>query len=139
MWGGLQVTYPYIMAKVRVQASGGSEQEDEQNAAEKGLAPGKREPKYKGALDVLTKVLKREGFLGWYQVRASFGIKSLLCNHSSCRVCSGIYYAGNGCPDHQGSTLSGLVVYVEGPVREICTLNHARLLQFHFCQDTHLD
>jgi len=61
------VTYPYIMAKVRVQASGGSEQEDEQNAAEKGLAPSKREPKYKGALDVLTKVLKREGFLGWYQ------------------------------------------------------------------------
>jgi len=61
------VTYPYIMAKVRVQASGGSGKQDEQDAAEKGLAPVKREPKYKGALDVLTRVLKREGFLGWYK------------------------------------------------------------------------
>jgi len=61
------VTYPYIMAKVRVQASGGSGKQDKQDAAEKGLAPVKREPKYKGALDVLTRVLRREGFLGWYK------------------------------------------------------------------------
>jgi hypothetical protein len=62
------------MAKVRVQASGGSGQQDDQDAAEKGLTPVKREPKYKGALNVLTRVLKEEGFLGWYQVRTSFEI-----------------------------------------------------------------
>lgn len=57
------------MAKVRVQASGGSTaKQDAIDAAEKGEVPVKREPKYKGALDVLTRVLKEEGFVGWYQV-----------------------------------------------------------------------
>jgi hypothetical protein len=123
------------MAKVRVQASGGSGKQDKQDAAEKGLAPGKREPKYKGAVDVLTRVLRREGFLGWYKVRMLFRILLPLCTRSCCDI----LYAGNGCPDHQGGSVSGLVVYVEGPVREIRALDHAHLLQFHFRLNTYLD
>jgi len=73
------VTYPYIMAKVRVQARS-TDDEDLGEAVEAGEAPSfaavakgeekpvvKRTPKYKGALDVLTKVLKEQGVAGWYQ------------------------------------------------------------------------
>lgn len=58
------------MAKVRVQA--GSMEDDGLDEAEKGstsLAP--RKLKYDGALDVLGKVWRTQGFFGWYQVRHS--------------------------------------------------------------------
>lgn len=57
---GLQATYPYIMAKVRVQAHGSKPEETEDGKASA--------PRYNGALDVLRKVYKSEGFIGWYQV-----------------------------------------------------------------------
>ena len=64
------VTYPYIMAKVRIQARG----TDAQMAKEKGLpAPPHHHhhtnSKHPGALELLTTVYGREGFVGWYQVR----------------------------------------------------------------------
>ena len=65
------VTYPYIMAKVRIQARG----TDTQMAQEEGLpAPPHHayhhsaNSKHPGALDLLRMVYKREGFAGWYQV-----------------------------------------------------------------------
>ena len=65
------VTYPYIMAKVRIQARG----TDMQMAQEEGLpAPPHHayhhsaNSKHPGALDLLRMVYKREGFAGWYQV-----------------------------------------------------------------------
>ena len=65
------VTYPYIMAKVRIQARGS----DAQIAKEEGLpAPPHHayhhgaSPKHPGALDLLRAVYKREGLVGWYQV-----------------------------------------------------------------------
>ncbi|KAF8339584.1 mitochondrial carrier domain-containing protein [Cantharellus anzutake] len=60
------VTYPYIMAKVRVQARGSTEAEED-DAAEKGEAPAKKTPRYTGSLDVLKRVLKEDGFIGWYR------------------------------------------------------------------------
>jgi len=57
----LQVTYPYIMAKVRIQARRGDEAEDLPSRA-------RRHPKNTSALRILARVLKREGFPGWYQV-----------------------------------------------------------------------
>ncbi|KAG2225315.1 hypothetical protein INT45_005559 [Circinella minor] len=48
------VTYPYIMAKVRLQWKPSKELQD------------KVEP-YKGAGDVLARVLKQDGFFGWYK------------------------------------------------------------------------
>ena len=65
------VTYPYIMAKVRIQTRGS----DAQMAKEEGLpAPPHHahhhnaSSKHPGALDLLRIVYKREGFAGWYQV-----------------------------------------------------------------------
>lgn len=65
------VTYPYIMAKVRIQARGS----DTQMAKEEGLpAPPHHtyhhgeNSKHPGALDLLRTVHKREGIVGWYQV-----------------------------------------------------------------------
>ena len=68
------VTYPYIMAKVRIQARGS----DAQVAKEEGLpAPPHRahhhgaNSKHPGAMDLLRIVYKREGLVGWYQVGLS--------------------------------------------------------------------
>ena len=65
------VTYPYIMAKVRIQTRGS----DAQMAKEEGLpAPPQHayhhsaNLKHPGALDLLRTVYRREGFAGWYQV-----------------------------------------------------------------------
>lgn len=49
------ITYPYIMAKVRLQWKPSKDIQDKVVA-------------YKGSIDVLTRVLKTEGFFGWYKV-----------------------------------------------------------------------
>ncbi|KAF9466641.1 adenine nucleotide transporter [Collybia nuda] len=63
------VTYPYIMAKVRIQAR--SANVDEANEKTQPLPSDSyhHDKKYKhtSALDILSRVLKREGFVGWYQ------------------------------------------------------------------------
>ncbi len=59
----MQVTYPYIMAKVRVQAHGSTKEKSEKGTTTSA-------PKYKGAVDVLKKVHKSNGFIGWYQVQS---------------------------------------------------------------------
>lgn len=63
------VTYPYIMAKVRIQARTADE---EDAIAEHHPKPHPHEfhhSKYKhvGALDILARVWRKEGFVGWYQ------------------------------------------------------------------------
>ncbi|KDR70289.1 hypothetical protein GALMADRAFT_255195 [Galerina marginata CBS 339.88] len=63
------VTYPYIMAKVRIQARSA---DAEESVAEKEGLPHSHEYHHKhsqhvGALDILARVWKREGFTGWYQ------------------------------------------------------------------------
>ncbi|KAK4049389.1 hypothetical protein OIV83_004122 [Microbotryomycetes sp. JL201] len=64
------VTYPYIMAKTRLQAK----YEDDEEAAigstpAKPAAAGryKKKERYNGAIDVLRQVHKEKGFAGWYQ------------------------------------------------------------------------
>jgi hypothetical protein len=49
------ITYPYIMAKVRLQWRPSKEMKDKVVA-------------YEGSIDVLTRVLKSDGFFGWYKV-----------------------------------------------------------------------
>jgi len=75
------VTYPYIMAKVRIQARG----TDAQMAKEEGLpAPPHHtyhhsaNSKHPGALDLLKAVYKREGFAGWYQGMSAQIIKAVI-------------------------------------------------------------
>jgi len=75
------VTYPYIMAKVRIQTRGS----DAQMAKEEGLpAPPHHAHhhnaglKHPGALDLLRMVYKREGFAGWYQGMSAQIIKAVI-------------------------------------------------------------
>ncbi|KAL1666845.1 mitochondrial carrier domain-containing protein [Schizophyllum commune] len=75
------VTYPYIMAKVRIQArSADAEAAVEQHRE----APRPHEQHHKdhsrhvGALDVLKRVYKREGVAGWYQGMQSQITKAVL-------------------------------------------------------------
>ncbi|TXT04888.1 hypothetical protein VHUM_03971 [Vanrija humicola] len=57
------VTYPYIFAKVRLQAK----------------AEDPEDKKPKGAIDVLKKVYKEEGIAGWYQGLSAQITKAVLC------------------------------------------------------------
>ncbi|BGP37439.1 hypothetical protein JCM10449v2_001345 [Rhodotorula kratochvilovae] len=62
------VTYPYIMAKTRLQA--GDDDEDDEGAWEKRheVEKGKKhKERYSGAIDCLKQVYSEEGFAGWYQ------------------------------------------------------------------------
>ncbi|KAF9778916.1 adenine nucleotide transporter [Thelephora terrestris] len=75
------VTYPYIMAKVRIQTRGS----DARMAQEKGLpAPPHHayhhgaNSKHPGALDLLRAVYKREGLVGWYQGMGAQIVKAVL-------------------------------------------------------------
>ncbi|CAH7686609.1 mitochondrial carrier domain-containing protein [Phakopsora pachyrhizi] len=84
------VTYPYIMAKVRLQAK--YEVNDDEAEVEGGLdkdlgekdtsAPlirkSRKREKYSGALDVLKQVLNEKGILGWYQGMQAQIIKAVL-------------------------------------------------------------
>lgn len=68
------ITYPYIMAKVRLQWRPSKEMKDKVVA-------------YKGSIDVLTRVLKTDGFFGWYKVRI-YVFHHYVC---VCQVCLIIY------------------------------------------------
>ena len=59
------------MAKVRIQTrQKGAEEEEEENGTLPAPANGSaRRPKDEGAVDILARVLRTEGFTGWYKVR----------------------------------------------------------------------
>jgi hypothetical protein len=86
------------MAKVRVQAHG--------SKAESSVDGKPAKPKYNGALDVLKKVYKSDGLVGWYRVRLRDGHQSLGLTLST----------GYGSPNTQGSPRTGLPIRVKGPV-----------------------
>ncbi|EPQ52770.1 mitochondrial carrier [Gloeophyllum trabeum ATCC 11539] len=74
------VTYPYIMAKVRIQARTA----DEETAVEEHhLPPPHNKPHHlkdhhPGALDVLMRVYRKQGLVGWYQGMSAQIIKAVL-------------------------------------------------------------
>ncbi|KZT29726.1 adenine nucleotide transporter [Neolentinus lepideus HHB14362 ss-1] len=74
------VTYPYIMAKVRIQARTA----DEETAVEEHhIPPPHNKPhhakdKHAGALDVLLRVYRKQGFVGWYQGMSAQITKAVL-------------------------------------------------------------
>ncbi|KAF9048584.1 mitochondrial carrier domain-containing protein [Panaeolus papilionaceus] len=74
------VTYPYIMAKVRIQARS-ADVEDAKECDGDPPKPHKyhhEHSKHVGALDILARVWKREGFVGWYQGMQAQIIKAVL-------------------------------------------------------------
>ncbi|KIK92186.1 hypothetical protein PAXRUDRAFT_830202 [Paxillus rubicundulus Ve08.2h10] len=74
------VTYPYIMAKVRIQArtSDVSVKETEGLPGSSRRASHSAETRQAGALGLLTRVIRTEGFVGWYQGMSAQIIKAVL-------------------------------------------------------------
>lgn len=74
------VTYPYIMAKVRIQARSADLDDAQEHGAE---APKAHQfhhdhSRHPGALDILQRVWQKEGFVGWYQGMQAQIIKAVL-------------------------------------------------------------
>ena len=88
------------MAKVRIQA--GTTDGDLPSPASS------KKPKHDGAVTLLARVLREQGFLGWYQVYNYFFHAGFL---GSDRV-----IAGNGCTDHQSCLITSFAVCLEGPI-----------------------
>lgn len=92
-----QVTYPYIMAKTRLQAKYTDDTPAAIDAAGNAVAASKKE-RYSGAIDVLTQTYREKGFAGWYQVcysprspartLADFVHECRACRRRSPRRCS---------------------------------------------------
>ncbi|KAJ7261802.1 mitochondrial carrier domain-containing protein [Mycena haematopus] len=76
------VTYPYIMAKVRIQTRTADEDEAKAENLELPVAshPHHEHSKLKhpGAIDILSQVLQKEGITGWYQGMAAQITKAVL-------------------------------------------------------------
>lgn len=60
------------MAKVRIQAGHSTDDEEEESLPGPSSKPMTRRKKDVGAVTLLSKVLKEQGFTGWYQVRNLF-------------------------------------------------------------------
>ncbi|TBU33411.1 adenine nucleotide transporter [Dichomitus squalens] len=74
------VTYPYIMAKVRIQARSADieEAEEEHLPLPKHNKPHHKGGHHVGALTVLARVWRRKGFVGWYQGMSAQLVKAVL-------------------------------------------------------------
>lgn len=75
------VTYPYIMAKVRIQARTADTDDAREHEALPPPAHSRHHlngGKHPGALDILLSVWKKEGFVGWYQGMSAQITKAVL-------------------------------------------------------------
>ncbi|KAJ8587717.1 mitochondrial carrier [Rhizopogon salebrosus TDB-379] len=72
------VTYPYIMAKVRIQARAGDADASEDDCLPDGQNGKTKATRQTGALGLLLRVLRKEGFVGWYQGMSAQIIKAVL-------------------------------------------------------------
>lgn len=114
-----QVTYPYIMAKTRLQAGAGDDDDDDDDTK-----PHKHEERYKGAIDCLQQVYKEEGIFGWYQVSSHPPMFAHVRKKGReidaarpSRLRQTLYFAGYASPDHQGRPLSGFALRHQGRPR----------------------
>jgi len=71
------VTYPYIFAKVRIQARSADADETDPSLPQP-VGYHHDKTKHAGAIDILTKVLKRDGVTGWYQGMSAQITKAVL-------------------------------------------------------------
>ncbi len=96
------------MAKVRIQTrkKGGDESED--GTLPEPANTGNRNRKNEGAVDILSRVLRKEGFLGWYKVwsPAQFGHVQVVY----------VSFEGYGCPNPESCSLSRRAVHVQRTV-----------------------
>jgi hypothetical protein len=68
----MKVTYPYIMAKVRIQTrKKGLEETGYGTLPQPDRGSTQHPKKDEGAIGILARVMRTEGFLGWYKVQFS--------------------------------------------------------------------
>jgi hypothetical protein len=94
------------MAKVRIQARSADSEDSTNNQYES-----HRHKKPTGALDILARVRKREGFVGWYQVIIvrDDGMVSFLTP----------FFVGNASADHESGPFTGFTFHVERTIRAL--------------------
>jgi len=72
------VTYPYIMAKVRIQTRKKDAEEGEDGTLPQPANGDARRRQNEGAVEILGRVLRSEGFLGWYKGMGAQILKAVL-------------------------------------------------------------
>lgn len=107
------------MAKVRIQARSA----DAEDAVEHRQQPPPphtyhhAHSKHVGALDILKRVWKREGFFGWYQVRPlHFRFLAAQCSRDP--------LIGYASADYQSCSVPGCIVRVQGTIRALGITHH---------------
>ena len=115
------VTYPYIMAKVRMQfkpsSSGGEKKPDVEGGVVVDANEGSEFDRHDGAVTILRKVYAKYGFLGWYQVTLPLQFACVWVN------VLGIEHTDfKGCFDAGDSVLlQGGVYSVHNPSHRVCS------------------
>jgi hypothetical protein len=105
------------MAKVRIQARSSESKDSTGNESQLPLANGREKSKHIGAVDILARVWKREGFVGWYQVSNScFALPRYLSTSEGA--------SGDASTNYQGSSVTGAVVHVKRTIRALDNFNH---------------
>lgn len=105
------------MAKIRIQARSADAEDAEEEHHDKPAPHHFHHDKYKhpGAVTLLYRVLKKEGFLGWYQV---------LSDVNQFTFTTDVVYTGNVRSNTKGSSESGSPFLVEGAVRALGARYH---------------
>ena len=96
------------MAKVRIQTRKKGAEENDDGTLPEPANTGRRRRQNEGAVDILARVLRTEGFMGWYKVWAPV--------HFGCVQLVYALFEGDECPNPKSCALSGGVVHVERAV-----------------------
>ena len=97
------------MAKVRIQTrKKGVEESEDGTLPEPASATSRRHRQNEGAVDILARVLRTEGLVGWYKVRSPAYIGSVQLVY--------VLFEGYGCPNSESCALSGCAVHVQRTV-----------------------
>ena len=92
------------MAKVRIQARSADSEDSARSQSVKPHPCHRERSKHIGALNVLARVWKRQGFVGWYQVIPILDGSSILSHLS---------LVGNASADHKSSPFTSFAFHVE--------------------------
>ena len=92
------------MAKVRIQTRKKGVEESEDGTLPGPANTGRRRRQNEGAVEILARVLRTEGFLGWYKVCSPTYIGSVQVTY--------VLFEGHECPNPESSALSGRAVHV---------------------------
>jgi len=102
------------MAKVRIQARSGDVDDVIETSDEH---PHQKQVKHAGAVEILARVWKREGFTGWYQVCRITSSAMLL-------VIQWTHIAGNASSNYKSGVITSTSLHVKRAVRALGSCHH---------------